>query len=161
MYQTRMTPSATLVWTTVVSNAVLIASYWILGVDTKDFGRVPKNRWAYFLGCAAIAYAALLWAACLMAGTKNSDSSNLTVATCSIAAYVAMQLAFIPCVRYHARGGPGWPTRALLIACIIPIALFAGTAVRVGGVWLIGLSILVAVHVLVNDAILFGFTYDK
>jgi heme/copper-type cytochrome/quinol oxidase subunit 4 len=156
-----MDPRATLVWTTVASNAVLLASYWAMGINTRDFGNVSPTHWSYFLGCAAVAYAALLVAVGLMAATKDADDSDLAIATWSITAYVAMQLAFVPLVRLRMRGGPGWPTRALLIACVIPIALFAGTAVRVGGMWLIGLSILAAAHVLINDAVLFGFTFDR
>ena len=154
-----MSPEAvTLVGATVAVNLVLWVSYAMLGLRPTDFGGVPGGAQAYFLGAALVAYVANLVFIGMLAAKGTGAEQN--VATACVLVYYVLQVGFIPLVR-ASQSGACSPNlvRALLLACVIPISVLAGLAVRAKRTVLSVLGIVTALHVLVNDAILYGFLF--
>lgn len=148
-----MTPAAlALVLTTASLNVVLWLSYAVLRLSERDFGRVSGGWRAYLLGAAAVAYACNLAFVALLA--QRAPPMTLAVATVCVASYYGLQLLFVPFLRLASRAS----TRALLALCVVPMVVLAGLGVTQGPL-LATLGVLVALHVTVNDAILYGFTF--
>tara|TARA_B100000683_G_scaffold253445_1_gene271209 strand:- start:389 stop:856 length:468 start_codon:yes stop_codon:yes gene_type:complete len=149
----------TLLCVAIVSNAALLASYLVTGVRASDFGNFPRPLWGYALLTASIAYVAnLAFVGVAVADPKLSAEDAYIIAAC-VFLYYALQVFFIPLVRastQHAKSR--WMARSMLIACVIPMAVVAGIGVRMGRV-AGALAIIPAAHVLINDAILYGFLF--
>ena len=150
------TPKLTLLITTIVVNVLLWISYIIVGLRPSDFGKIGKNAQTYFLIIAGLAYIANLVFVGLLLTKTNVD---FIAASIFVAAYYILQIAFIPLVRLSQKTGNSSIVQALLLICVIPITLLAGIAVKTRDNLLIILGIFVAIHVLVNDAIIYTNTY--
>ena len=150
---------AALILTTVILNTVLWISYVRMGVSMEDFGNVRSSLRQYMLVSAGLAYACNLAFILLLSLDRRASEGTLAIATACVAIYYALQLLFVPSVRGVARGMSRNFTRALLIACIVPVVVLAGLAVRMRSMTLSVLGLLVVAHVTVNDAILYGFEF--
>ena len=152
------TEALALIAATVVLNVALWASYATLGLRATDFGAVPEGARIYFLAFALIAYIANIAFISILAADGTGEEQN--AATACVLVYYVLQLAFIPLVRASQSGAcsPNW-VRALLLVCVLPVAVLAGIAVRARRALLSALGILVSLHVLVNDAVLYGFLF--
>jgi hypothetical protein len=145
----------------VASNVALWVSYAIMKPNNDtDFGSVPPGLRMYLLISACVAYVCN-WAFIGILGTKDDASDEkINIVTASIVAYYLLQLAFLPIVRSCVqRGVSKWPLRLLLIACVVPMAIVAGIGVEAKDKILATLGIVAATHVLVNDAIVYGFLF--
>lgn len=148
-----------LLLTTAILNVVLWLSYVRLRVSMRDFGNVRPSLRQYMLVSAGLAYACNLAFVVMLAMDRRASTSALAVATACVASYYTLQLLFVPSVRGVARGMSRNYTRALLIACVVPVVVLAGLAVRMRSLLLSILGLLVVLHVTVNDAILYGFEF--
>lgn len=155
-----MDARTSLVATTVVVNLALWSSYAMLKVGRRDFGATPKHLRMYLLVAALVAYAANLAFVGLLCAKDDVPASSIWVATACVAVYYALQLGFVPLVRSSARGrtAKNW-VRALLIACVVPMTVLAGIGVESGSAVVAALGIVAVAHVLINDAVLFGFLF--
>ena len=142
--------------TTVVVNLALWVGYAVTGLRKSDFGNVPGKAQLYFLISAALAYVANLVFIAMLA--KKPESHLYAAAVC-VGVYYILQLAFVPLVRASQNGRSANWVRSLLLMCIIPIAVLAGIAVLTRELVLVTLGVFVALHVVVNDAILFGYLF--
>ena len=131
--------------------------YQMKGVATPTFwGNVPPNRWTYFLAAAGVAYALNLY---LLANLSFLDlTTEITaVAIAATAVYYVLQMFFLPMVQHAvSNNGSRWPVRILLLVCAVPMLALGLIGIRHG---FYASSILPFLHVLVNDALLYGFTF--
>lgn len=137
----------------------LWASYYVFGVDDSLWGRTPKGLRPYLIGSAFVAYVFSL----VSVSTLHLDGNSgmlLPVLSCLVA-YYALQILFVPFVKRTLSGkmDPNW-VRGLLLACCLPMILLAGISLKQGPLWSALLSIVATAHVVVNDAILYGFLFD-
>ena len=153
-----MNPQVTLVVTAILGNAILLLSYLVTSPSTADFGRVPKSLHLYLLVAALIAYLCHLAFVALLAREQRASDNALYLSAACVAFYCSLQLAFVPLVRRVVAGKSSvWSLRALLMLCIIPMVLLAGIGIEVGGLTLATLGLIPAAHVVLNDAIVYGF----
>ena len=156
------TPAAILVGVTVVVNALLWTSYAVTRPDATDFGNAPSSMHTYMLVMAALAYAANLASLGLLAADARTSAADLYALSQWTAPYYGLQLAFIPSVRAAVRGDAsrGW-TRLLLVACVVPIVEIALLAWRsdASSTTLRILCVFVVLHVALNDALLYGYSF--
>ena len=145
---------------TLVVNAALWVSYVSLKLRPSDFGRVPDSMRLYALATAGIAYVCNLAFVGLLCARDRVPTSSVYLALACVVAYYALQLGFVPLVRAAVRGDASrWLVRALLLACVLPISILAGIGVELKDVRLATLGVVTALHVMVNDAIIFGFLF--
>ena len=94
-----------------------------------------------------------------MIASKNVSSQTLTTVIICVLIYYTLQLFFIPLVRASQNGySKNW-VRALLIICIVPMTILAGIGIESGDASLSILGMITALHVLVNDAVLYGYLF--
>lgn len=148
----------TLTNTTILVNLVLWISYWMVGYKKSDFGKTPKHLHVYMVVCALAAYLANLWYVFIIA-SKDVPSETITIVMVCVLCYYILQMFFIPLVRATQAGYSKWWVRALLIICVIPMSVLAGIGVRSGDCLLGVLGIITVLHVLINDALLYGYLF--
>lgn len=131
--------------------------YQLKGVATPTFwGNVPANRWTYFLAAAGVAYVLNLY---LLVRLSFLDlTAGITaVAIAATIVYYVLQMFFLPMVKHAVfNNGSRWPVRILLLACAVPMLLLGLIGIQHG---FYVSSILPFLHVLINDALLYGFTF--
>ena len=148
----------TLVLTAIVANVALLLSYVVTSPSEADFGKVPQSLHVYLLVAALVAYVCHLAFVSVLASKRDVADSTFYLAAACVAIYCALQLAFIPLVREVAAGKVSvWAVRTLLILCILPMVILAGIGVEIGGSLLMTLGLIPAAHVVLNDAIVYGF----
>ena len=149
-----------LIVSTVVANVLLWISYLVMKPVASDFGKTPKKLQKYLLISATVAYLALLVFVGVLAKDKTASNIDIWVAVCSILTYFGLQMAFLPLTRAAVQGGinRNW-SRALLLLCTKPIMVLTGLAIGNRNPVLISLGLVVTLHVVINDALLFGFTF--
>lgn len=130
----------------------------MVGIQPGDFGETPKYLHVYMLICAFIAYIANL-AYVFIVAAKGVHSSTISVVTACVLCYYVLQLFFIPLVRATQNGYSKWWVRALLIICVIPISILAGIGIEIGDATLTILALITVLHVLINDALLYGYLF--
>lgn len=140
--------------------AVLYAS---AGAGPRDFGRIHSSALrAYLLATAALCVAAL-WGSVLLLLLDpvyaDEAASHLAAAACLLV-YNGLQVLFLPSVRVATEGnGSRWPARALLALCTLPVAALVGLAASFGEAPLVLSTSAALAHVVLNDAVLFGFLF--
>lgn len=145
---------------TAVTNGLLWYSYARMRASTADFGRVARSQHVYFLVAAAVAYACNLAFVWRLASSRRASTGVLWTAAACVVIYYLLQLLFLPAVRAALRHGASRNyARALLIACIAPVVVLAGLGVQMRSAVLTVLGCIVALHVTLNDAILYGFAF--
>ena len=131
--------------------------YQMKGVATPTFwGNVPPNRWTYFLAAAGVAYALNLY---LLTRLSFLDlTTGITaVAIAATIVYYVLQMFFLPMVKHAvSNNGSRWPVRILLLVCAVPLLALGLIGIQHG---FYVSSILPFLHVLINDALLYGFTF--
>ena len=139
----------------------LWASYYVFGVDGSLWGRTPKGLRSYLIGSAFIAYIFNLVSVSTLNLEGSGNSSMLLPVLSCLIAYYALQILFVPFVKRTLSGkmDPNW-VRGLLLVCCLPMILLAGISLKQGPLWSALLSIVATAHVVVNDAILYGFLFD-
>ena len=132
-------------------------SYQLQGTTLSKFwGNVPEGMWGYLLGAAALAYAMNLFLVAKLSFHDLNPSLAYWAAGATLMYYV-LQMFFLPLVEQAVgNGGSRWPVRILLLVCILPIAALAGIGIGEGFVIS---SVFPLLHVIVNDALLYGFLF--
>ena len=158
---TRTTARLLLGTSYVAANALLWRSYASQRVSRNDFGNVrDKNVQYYLLIAAAAAYLSNVAYIAVLLAHADASARVLMVALSCVLIYYGLQIGFVPSVRYALEGGGSRNvTRALLIACTVPTVVLAGIGVHLRSGWLTALGSFVALHVTVNDAIVYGFRF--
>lgn len=150
-----------LVGLTIATNVALWWSYVALGANADDFGsmRSPGMQ-RYLLVAASVAYICLLAVVGLLATTDAASTMQVWSAAGCVTVFTLLQLAFLPAVRAHVRGArsKNW-ARGVLLSATLPITVLAGICLLTRKPLLIGLSIAVVLHVVFNDALLYGFSF--
>lgn len=153
-------PQLLLVLATVLLNVALGASYAVVGLDMADFGRVPRALWWYFVGTAALAFLSMWAFVGVIASKRAVPATSIYAVLASLTVYYALQMAFLPLARSAVQGRTSrWAVRALLLACVPPVAIIAGTGVELKDPWLASLGGVASLHVLFNDAVVYGFLF--
>lgn len=139
----------------VLTFCLLLLSYFKTGATRNDFGNVPQNLHVYMLVMAAVA-TVCLWILLVRVYTTDKDDDGRFGVYASV--YFVLQLGFIPSVRWANRGNSKVPMQFLLLLCTIPMALLFGSVRDDDAVgW--ALAGFVFFHVVVNDAILYGYLF--
>ena len=137
-------------------NILLWFSYYLMRVSKKDFKLVHSKYHMYMLSAAGLAYIInLIHVAIITEPSRMRVYSQSTASLVQISciAYYVLQLLFIPSVRF----GNGSYVRILLGLCCFPIAYIHTFSIG----YEFWLSLLVFLHVFVNDFFLFGFLHDN
>ena len=139
------------------SNAAMWSSYVYHnrnGFQQQDWGGVPESLRSYLLISAVVAIACnLIFVGVLSSVTE--DRNTLLLASACVALYYGLQVLFFPLVRQRRR----MALRVLLFACAIPTIVLAGIGIRLKHATLGVLGTLFALHVTVNDAVVYGFLF--
>lgn len=141
---------------TILVNVGLMYSYYLQGLRAEDFGNFPTNLKVYVLVSASIAYVCNLAQIYNLSRQGNDDTLLLT--TVCVIAFYTLQLGFIPLLRRSLRDGNRWPVRILLLVAVLPVSILAGIGIESDRVSAL-LGVITAMHVFLNDALLFGFLY--
>lgn len=149
---------AALLLAALLGHGTLLLSYLITSPSPADFGRVPKRLYFYLVAAALVAYICHLAFVALLVSRRSVPDGALYLAAWCVGLYCALQVAFIPLVRLVvAQKSSVWTLRTLLILCILPMVVLAGTGIEVGGRGLTSLGLIVTAHVVLNDAVVYGF----
>ena len=148
----------------IITQLLLWLSYWYMFSTTKNvsifWASINKNFHDYFLTAAGIAYLLNLILIFYFVFSKNIDKTNLKIITNSIIIYYGLQLFFLPFVKFLQ---PIF-TQILLFICVIPLFFIMIVSIKealvtnkiIDKIILLVCSILPFLHVLINDAILYG-----
>lgn len=153
-----------LLYVLIISQILLWFSYWYMFSTTKKinifWASVNKNYHNYFLTAAGIAYLLNLILILYFVFSKNTDKSSLKIIIWSIIIYYGLQLFFLPFVKFLK---PIF-TQILLFICVIPLFFIMIVSIKeslitsniIDKIILLVCSIIPFLHVLINDAILYG-----
>lgn len=130
----------------VAINALLLLSYYVIGVQRSDWGETPQNMKFYMLFAASLAYLFNLYQSYIM--YKRGAIEHFV----PLIIYYILQLFFIPLVRF----GDKCLVKLLLYTASIPIAYLVLLS---KGKMELFLSVFQLIHVFFNDFILYGFLH--
>ena len=148
----------------IITQFILWISYWYMFTTTKNlsifWGNVNKNFHNYFLTSASLAYILNLILIIYYIFSKNIEKSNINIINWSVFTYYSLQLLFLPFVKFLK---PIF-TQILLFICVIPLFLIMMVSINqsfytnkiIDKIILLVCSIIPFLHVLINDAILYG-----
>lgn len=148
----------------IVSQILLWISYWYMFSTTKNikifWASINKDYHMYFLIMAGIAYLLNLILIIYYTFLKNIDKNNLHIITWCIIFYYGLQLLFLPFVKFLK---PIF-SQILLFMCVIPLFIIMTISIKeallakniLDKTILLVCSIIPFLHVLINDAILYG-----
>jgi hypothetical protein len=132
------------------------------GVDFSSmWGRTPPWMHSYLLVSAGVAYAMNLFLLSRLATTYNlNEADKYTVVACVWAYYIA-QLFFLPLTHLALRKEvPKAVVTVLLVLCVVPFVFLTGVVTRHTNNPLdLTFAYIPLLHVVINDAILFGFLF--
>lgn len=161
-----------LIFTLFVTQVALWISYFLFFMQKNiDFkllwGNTPSQLFTPLLAIAGAAYVMNLWLINSMAFSDNvTDTEEWTLISCILLYYVA-QLLFLPLtyLAVNKRISKSVVTM-LLLACVIPFAIIAGVVTKHASkpdTKHVVLKLIAAffplLHVLIDDAILYGFLF--
>ena len=131
------------------------------------WGNTPSQTHIPLLVIASIAYIMNIYLLVSMAMYRNlSESDEWLIVGCILAYYVA-QLLFLPLTNLAVNKKiPKCVVTSLLIFCVIPLAIVAGVVTKYtynsdmdGSLVKLVTAFVPLMHVLIDDAILFGFLF--
>ena len=125
------------------------------------WGTTPQWMHNYLLISAGVAYAMNLFLLLRLATTYNlNEADKCTVVACVCAYYIA-QLFFLPLTQLAVkREVPKAVVTVLLVLCVVPFVFLTGVVTRNTNDPLdLAFAYIPLLHVLINDAILFGFLF--
>ena len=135
-----------------LSYVILASSYYYTGLKESDWGNFPKSLKSFMILSILIAYLSNL-AFVFLANSINDTSTKQIVTLCTVV-HFTLQLLFIPFMRSNNKE----LVIALLILNAIPMIILAGIGIRTNLTMGI-LATITMLHVVFNDAILFGFLH--
>ena len=135
-----------------LSYIILGFSYFKTGLRESDWGNFPHGLKIFMMLCIFIAYLSNI--IFVVKANSIADTNTKDVITLCIMIHFALQLLFIPFMRSNCRE----LVISLLIVNSIPMIILAGIGIRMNRVMGI-LGVLTMIHVVFNDAILFGFLH--
>jgi len=131
------------------------------------WGDTPKSFQSWLLLAATVAYVLNLLLIISMAISSNlTDDEEWILIACILFYYVA-QLLFLPLTKLAVDGKiPKFAVTALLLVCVIPLAIIAGVVTKhvtkrgsKAVIFKLTTAYAPLLHVLINDAVLFGFLF--
>ena len=151
-----MDPRIVLATSSTVASLGLVISLGLQRIGLDDFGEVPRQMHAYLIAVGILGYACMMVVTICISTRRVdlTDTDVMRVLACTLL-YYGLQFGFLPLVRARQRVA----MRVLLTVAVLPVATIAGIAVRTRVAWFAALAIAAAAHVLVNDAILYGYLF--
>jgi len=156
----------------VATQITLWISYFLFfkqkNVNFKSlWGNTPNDFRPWLLFAASVAYVLNLLLIISMANSNNLTEDEEWILIACILFYYVAQLFFLPLTKLAVDGKiPKMTVTALLLVCVIPLAIIAGVVtkhVTKRGSKAVMLKLTTAyaplLHVLINDAVLFGFLF--
>lgn len=158
---------------TIITTQVLLwLSYYIFFKTTRTdlrnlWGEVPGQLHTPLLGFATISYIINIWLLIDLARTNDLSREDETIIITCVLLYYISQLLFLPMADKVANNRMSKTyMQSLLIFCVIPFIVISGVVIRSSvqknkknRVFHIFASILPLLHVLIDDAILYGFLF--
>ena len=164
--------NGTILVSIVITQVALWISYYLF-FNQKDinitalWGDTPGQLQTPLLVIAGIAYVMNLWLLVNMAMSHNlTESEEWTIVGCIIAYYVA-QLLFLPLTNLAVNKKiPKCVVTLLLVLCVIPFVILTGVVTKhsmdpesKGTLVKLITAFIPLLHVLIDDAVLFGFLF--
>ena len=131
------------------------------------WGDTPKSFQSWLLLAATVAYVLNLLLIISMATSSNLTEDEEWILIACILFYYVAQLFFLPLTKLAVDGKiPKFAVPALLLVCVIPLAIIAGVVTKhvtkrgsKAVIFKLTTAYAPLLHVLINDAVLFGFLF--
>ena len=156
----------------VATQIALWVSYYLFfkqkNVNFKSlWGNTPKSFRSWLLFAASVAYVMNLLLIISMANSNNLTDNEESILIACIVFYYVAQLLFLPLTKLAVDGKiPKLAVAALLLICVIPLAVIAGIVTKhvtkqgsKAAMFKLTTAYAPLLHVLINDAVLFGFLF--